>query len=151
MRAKEFIREFGPVGAIAGGLARGVGKAAGAATQVAKQFGKGVVKGASQGSIDLDNPNLSLGAKMASALGLDQTANQLQQNNTDSLGSSDIGQAPIDKQAAARNIQGQSIDLPSLGQVKVNRVTPNEIELDTSKTGLGVPKVKLNPRDLQQR
>ena len=153
MRAREFINEFGPVGAIAGGLARGVGKAVGAVGQLGKNFAKGAVKGATSGSIDFDDPTLSLGAKMASALGLDQTADQLQKNkNTSVTGAgSDIGQAPIDKQAAARNIQGQDIELPQLGKVKVNRVTPNEIELDTSKTGLGVPKVKLNPRDLQQR
>lgn len=151
MRAREFITEFGPVGAIAGGIARGVGKAAGAAAGAAKNFGKGFVKGATSGNIDFDDKTLSLGAKMASALGLDQTADQIQKNKNASVGSSDIGQAPVDKQAAARNIQGKDIELPPLGKVKVNRVTPNEIELDTSQTGLGVPKVKLNPRDLQQR
>jgi hypothetical protein len=150
MRAREFIREFGPVGAI-GSAAKGLGTIAGAATGMAKNFGKGLVKGATSGNINLDDPTLSLGAKMASALGLNQTADQLQKNKNDSTGSSDIGQAPIDKQAAARNIQGQDIELPQLGKVKVNRVTPNEIELDTSKTGLGVQRVRLNPRDLQQR
>lgn len=150
MRAREFITELGPIGAIAGGIARGVGKAAGAATQVAKQFGKGVVKGASSGRINLDDPNLSLSAKLAGALGLDQTADQLQQNKNKEMGSSDIGAPPVDQQAAARNITGKDIELPPLGKVKVNRVTPNEIELDTSKTGLGVPKVKLNPKDLKQ-
>ena len=152
MRSREFIREFGPVGAI-GSAAKGLGTIAGAATGMAKNFGKGLVKGATSGSIDFDDENLSLGAKMASALGFDQTADQLQKNKNKSVADagSDIGQAPIDKQAAARNIQGKDIELPQLGKVKVNRVTPNEIELDTSKTGLGVPKVKLNPRDLQQR
>jgi hypothetical protein len=148
MRAKEFIGEFGPIGAVAGGIARGVGKAVGAGTQIAKQFGKGVVKGASSGRIDLDQD--SLGATLAGALGLNTTA-QGMQSAADKKAVNNIGQAPVDKQAAARNIQGQEIELPPLGKVKVNRVTPNEIELDTSRTGLGVPKVKLNPRDLQRR
>tara|TARA_B110000503_G_C7097052_1_gene392103 strand:- start:471 stop:929 length:459 start_codon:yes stop_codon:yes gene_type:complete len=152
MRAREFIREFGPVGAI-GSAARGAGVAAGAAMGMAKNFGKAFVKSASSGKVDLDNKG-SLGSALADALGLDQTADNIRQNsaaNTEVGQSSDIGQAPVDKQAAARSVQGKDINLPPLGQVRVSRVTPNEIELDTSKTGLGVPKVKLNPRDLQQR
>lgn len=148
MRAREFINEFGPVGAIAGGIARGVGKAAGVAGQLGKNFGKAAIKGATSGRVDLDQDSPM--AALAGALGLNQTAGTLQ-SMADKKAATDIGQAPVDKQAAARNIQGKDIDLPPLGQVKVNRVTPNEIELDTSKTGLGVPKVKLNPKDLQQR
>lgn len=150
MRAREFISE-GPLGAIAGGIARGVGKAAGVAAQVGKNFGKAAIKGATSGRVDLDRD--SLGATLVGALGFDQTANALQgmadKKKADGI-STDIGEPPVDKQAAARNIQGKDIDLPPLGKVKVNRVTPNEIELDTSNTGLGVGKVKLNPKDLQK-
>lgn len=148
MRAREFIREFGPVGAIAGAAAKGLGKAAGVGTQLAKNFGKAAIKGATSGRLDLDQD--SLGAALAGALGLDQTAAGIQ-TVADKKAATDIGQAPVDKQAAARNVQGKDINLPPLGQVKVARVTPNDIELDTSKTGLGVPKIKLNPKDLQRR
>lgn len=148
MRAKEFISE-GPLGAIAGGIAKGVGAVGGVGAQLAKNFGKAALKGATQGRVDLDAGD-SLGAALASALGLNTTAQGIQQraDAANAAKQGDIGAAPVDKQAAARSVQGKNINLPPLGQVKVNRVTPTDIELDTSKTGLGVPKIKLNPKDL---
>ena len=153
MRAKEFINrpvnELGPLGAVAGGVARGVGKAAGVVGQMGKMAAKSAVKTATGFDLDQD----SLGATLAGALGFKGTADALQTAKSKEQKNSLPWdqEPPIDKQAAARNIQGKDINLPPLGQVKVNRVTPNEIELDTSKTGLGVPKIKLNSRDLQKK
>lgn len=147
MRAREFtnrsVKEFGPA---LGAAARGVGAAAGVAGQVGKSIAKGMYKSATGKDLD----DLSLGGALASALGLKGIGTALQQKKDEKTMPWQT-EPPVDKQAAARNIQGKDINLPPLGQVKVKRVTPNDIELDTTKTGLGVPSIKLSSRDLQQK
>ena len=48
--------------------------------------------------------------------------------------------------------QGQTLDIPNFGQVKITKTGPQGLELDTSKVpGLGVPKVTINPKDLLKK
>jgi hypothetical protein len=145
MRAREFtnkkVDELAPAAGLAARAAMGAAvspasKAAGAKS-VAKNFAKGFAKTA----MGFDTEQDSLGGAIAGAMGLKGTASELQtQKNLDSFNK--------DNKEPAK--PGQELDIPNLGRVKVNRMGPGGIELDTSKTALGVPKISINPRDLQR-
>jgi hypothetical protein len=147
MRAKEFtnkkVDELAPaaglaaratLGAATKSMASNVAK--GAAT-VAKNFAKGAAKT----GLGFDADQDSLGGALAGAMGLQGTASELQtQKNQDMFNK---GSQPTAK-------PGQDIDIPGIGPVKINRIGPGGVELDTSKTQLGVPKISINPRDLKR-
>jgi hypothetical protein len=145
MRAREFtskkVDELAPAAGLAARAA--MGAATGAAQPAKKQSGMlgNFAKGFAKTAIGFDADQDSLGGAVAGAMGLKGTAAELQtQKNLDSF-------SKDNKQTAK---PGQELDIPSLGRVKVNRIGPGGIELDTSKTALGVPKISINPRDLQR-
>lgn len=57
---------------------------------------------------------------------------------------------PADLSAAFK--AGNSFDIPNVGKVTVTKAGPQGLELDTSKaSGLGVPKITVNPKDLLKK
>ena len=65
-------------------------------------------------------------------------------------GKSNIFAKPAEVGAAFK--PGQVIKLPNVGDIKVGRVGPQGIELDTSKApSIGVPKLTINPKDLLRK
>jgi hypothetical protein len=135
MRAKEFTNKKVDELAPAAGLAA---RAAAGAASVAKNFAKGAAKTALGFDADQD----SLGGAIAGAMGFKGTAQELQtQKNLDTFNKPDSQQP---------SKPGDEMEIPTLGKVKINRIGPGGIELDTSKTQLGVPKISINPRDLRR-
>jgi hypothetical protein len=97
-------------------------------------------------------------AKVAGGAGLNSVSNDLQQNVADKeyekvggqTQQSNIFAKPADVGAAFK--QGQVLKLPNVGDIKVGRVGPQGIELDTSKApSIGVPKLTINPKDLLRK
>ena len=87
----------------------------------------------------------------ANKLGMRQTTAALQTdpNNPQSL--ADLNKPGALDQAMSVQ-QGQTLDIPQFGQVKITKTGPQGLELDTSKVpGLGVPKVTINPKDLLKK
>jgi hypothetical protein len=90
-------------------------------------------------------------ASAGNKLGMRQTTAALQSdpNNPQSL--ADLNKPGALDQAMSVQ-QGQTLDIPQFGQVKITKSGPQGLELDTSKVpGLGVPKVTINPKDLLKK
>jgi hypothetical protein len=95
-------------------------------------------------------------AKVAGGAGLGSVSNSLQQNVADTEYAKSGGQQsnifskPADVGTAFK--PGQVIKLPNVGDIKVGKVGPQGIELDTSKApSIGVSKLTINPKDLLPR
>lgn len=95
-------------------------------------------------------------AKVAGGAGLGSVSNSIQQNVADTEYSKSGGQQsnifakPADVGASFK--PGQVIKLPNVGDIKVGKVGPQGIELDTSKApSIGVPKLTINPKDLLRK
>jgi hypothetical protein len=90
-------------------------------------------------------------ASAGNKLGMRQTTAALQSdlNNPQSL--ADLNKPGTLDQAMSVQ-QGQTLDIPNFGQVKITKSGPQGLELDTSKVpGLGLPKVTINPKDLLKK
>jgi hypothetical protein len=90
-------------------------------------------------------------ASAGNKLGMRQTTAALQSdpNNPQSL--ADLSKPGTLDQAMSVQ-QGQTLDIPNFGQVKITKTGPQGLELDTSKVpGLGLPKVTINPKDLLKK
>ena len=96
-------------------------------------------------------------AKVAGGAGLNSISNAIQQNVADTEYGKNPGQQqsnifakPGDVGAAFK--PGQTIKLPNVGDIKVGKIGPQGIELDTSKApSIGVPKLTINPKDLLRK
>lgn len=90
-------------------------------------------------------------ASAGNKLGMRQTTAALQSNPNDPQSLADLNKPGALDQAMSVQ-QGQTLDIPQFGQVKITKSGPQGLELDTSKVpGLGVPKVTINPKDLLKK
>ena len=115
-------------------------------------IGASFISGLTGGKADsLGGMAKNAAASAGNKLGMRQTTSALQSdpNNPQSL--ADLNKPGALDQAMSVQ-QGQTLDIPQFGQVKITKSGPQGLELDTSKVpGLGVPKVTINPKDLLKK
>ena len=107
------------------------------------------VKGLTGGKADSLGGMAKLGAaKVASGAGLKSVAGSIDQSRINGLSDPTTGSNNPQQMAAAFK-PGQEIDHPTLGKVKVTKVTPQGLELDTSQSpSLGVNKLNIDLKSL---
>lgn len=93
------------------------------------------------------------GSSVAQGAGLGSVANQLDKSRWDAEAGK--GQLPpgVDAKTAATTLKpGTELDVPQLGKIKVNKVTPQGIELDTSKAPtIGVRNMTVDLKSLAKK
>ena len=90
-------------------------------------------------------------ASAGNKLGMRQTTAALQSDLDNPQSLADLNKPGTLDQAMSVQ-QGQTLDIPNFGQVKITKTGPQGLELDTSKVpGLGLPKVTINPKDLLKK
>lgn len=90
------------------------------------------------------------GSAVAKAGGINSVANTLDQSRRADIAAQGAEELPTNpQQMAAAFKPGQEIDHPTLGKVKVSKVTPQGLELDTSQSpSLGVNKLNIDLKSL---
>lgn len=107
------------------------------------------IKGATSGQSDSMGSLAASGAtKALKSIGMGQTAGAI----TKAMGQPNIP-AGIDPKVAATTLKpGTELSIPQLGKVKVNKITPQGIELDTSHApSIGVKNVTVDLKSLAKK